>query len=143
MKIIKSLFCLSAVMLSVMAIMAGACSGKSASTNFTTTTTGAITAGYLAASGQTLFATYCAKCHGANGQGVIGPAVIGSGAALSKYHTAQGLLDFIDTTMPFDAPGSLAHVQYLDLLAFLLVHNNDMTSGAAFSESGLASVTLK
>ena len=108
----------------------------------TSTATGT-TAGELAAVGKTVYAGHCAKCHGDQGQGITGPVLIGASNTLDKYGTAQGLLNFIDTAMPLDAPGSLGQQDYIDLVAFLLVQNNYIAAGAALSESLLPNITLK
>jgi cytochrome c oxidase subunit 2 len=106
-------------------------------------TTTASTAGELSALGQGVFSASCAKCHGTSGQGGTGPALIGQGAALAKYNTAQALLNFMSAAMPLDAPGSLTHQQYLELLSFILVQDGYMQSSNIFDESKLASVALK
>ena len=129
-------------------VLAAGCAGQSAasSTTVTTTTTtasGGPTFAQLADSGKTIFASRCAKCHGDQGQGITGPALIGSSANLIKYSTAQTLLSFIGTAMPLDAPGSLSHQEYLQLLSFLLIQNNDVTGSTVLNESALASVQLK
>lgn len=104
---------------------------------------GGQTFGQLANAGKTLFANRCSKCHGDNGQGVTAPAIIGSSAHLDKYNTAQGLLNFINTSMPFDAPGSLSSQDYLNLLGFLLVQNSYVSSNAAFNSNQLGNIQLK
>jgi cytochrome c oxidase subunit 2 len=101
------------------------------------------TFGALAQAGSTVFADSCARCHGDKGQGKVGPAIIGSGQQLAKYQTAQGLLAFISTNMPFDQPGSLTHEQYIELLAFLMVQNNDVAEGVPFNESELNAMGLR
>jgi len=97
----------------------------------------------MATAGQKIFAADAAACHGSNGQGVTGPAIIGPGENLSKYQNAKGLLDFISTAMPLNAPGSLSHQEYLQVLAYLLVQNNLVLSTAVFNESTLTNITLK
>jgi mono/diheme cytochrome c family protein len=151
----KSLWLIGIPVIAVLVLVLAACSSSgtttsTASTTSTTstvattsTTSGAPTAGDLAASGQGVFSTHCSSCHGNNGQGVTAPAVIGSDQALAKYKTAQGLLSFISTNMPFNAPGSLSSQQYLELLAYLLVQNNFVSSGQAMDSASLGSITLK
>ena len=109
----------------------------------TTPTTTTTTAGELAALRQGVFSANCAKCHGTSGQGGTAPALTGSGAALAKYNTAQALFNFLSAAMPLDAPGSLTHQQYLELLSFILVQDGYMQSANTFDESKLASVALK
>jgi mono/diheme cytochrome c family protein len=109
----------------------------------TSTTAGGQTFGQLANTGKTVFSNKCSKCHGDNGQGVTAPAIIGSNASLSKYNTAQGLLNFIDTAMPFNAPGSLSSQDYMNLLGFLLVQNDYVTANTAFDPNQLGNIQLK
>ncbi len=101
------------------------------------------TAGQLADAGKTVFATRCAGCHGDSGQGVRAPAIIGANASLAKYNTGQGVLDFVDTAMPANAPGSLSQQDYLDVVSYLLVQNNYVSPGTALDTSRLGSINLK
>lgn len=118
-------------------------SSSSPATSASSTATGGQTYGQFANAGKTVYANKCAKCHGDNGQGVTGPAVIGSNAHLDKYNTAQGLLSFINTSMPFDAPGSLSSQDYLNVLGFLLVQNNYVSANTAFDQNQLNNIQLK
>jgi mono/diheme cytochrome c family protein len=128
----------------VLAVVSG-CGGNPTSSTATPTTTAPAGAsfGQYADSGKTVFASHCSKCHGDQGQGITGPALIGSNANLTKYNTAQGLLNFVATSMPLDAPGSLTHQEYLQVLCFLLVQNNFASADGSFNESALGSVQLK
>lgn len=101
------------------------------------------TLGQLATSGQAVFTSQCAPCHGAQGQGGIGPAIIGPSASLDKYGTALGLLTKISTTMPRSNPGSLPPDQYLQVTAYLLVQNNYVQPGATLSSIQFGTVPLK
>ena len=80
-------------------------------------------AGSPAAEGERIYAVHCASCHGAQGEGYIGPPVIGPGAALGPYGDAKGLLDYISATMPQTNPGGLTDEQYRQVLAYLLLRN--------------------
>ncbi len=112
-------------------------------TTTTTTTPASQTFGQLATAGQAVYTAKCSPCHGNQGQGVTAPALWGANANLKKYNTAQGLLQFIVANMPFSAPGSLAHQDYLNVLSFLLIQSSDVSSVTAFDESGLGSISLK
>lgn len=74
-------------------------------------------------SGWALYKQHCSICHGPDGGGYIGPAIIGSNSALESYGSAQGLLDYVSTTMPQNYPGSLSDKAYRELLALLLIQN--------------------
>jgi mono/diheme cytochrome c family protein len=101
------------------------------------------TAGQLADMGKTVFTTNCARCHGNQGQGITGPTLIGSGNTLDKYGTAQGLLNFIKSSMPLNAPGNLSQQDYLNVLGYLLVQNNYVSSASALNASNLGTINLK
>lgn len=119
----------------VLALFVNACSSTPAPSG--------TTFGQLAQTGKTVFASRCAKCHGDSGQGVTAPAIIGASASLDKYNTAQGLLNFIDTAMPMNAPGILSQQEYSQVLSFLLVQNNFTPSDKVFDASNLGNIPLK
>lgn len=100
------------------------------------------TFGSMAESGNTVFTSRCAQCHGDSGQGIKAPAVIGSGASLGKYSTAKGLFDFISTAMPPTKPGSLSNQDYLNVLSYLLVQNSYAFPATAFDENALVDLKL-
>jgi alcohol dehydrogenase (cytochrome c) len=108
-----------------------------------TTTVSNVTYAAYADAGKAVYSGHCAKCHGDQGQGITGPVLVGPTASLTKYSTAQGLLSFISTAMPLDAPGSLSHQEYLQLVSLVLVWNNYAAGSATFSESALGSLPLK
>jgi cytochrome c len=101
------------------------------------------TAGQMAGAGQTVFADKCSPCHGDRGQGVSSPSVIGSGANLGKFNTGKGLYDYVKSNMPFNAPGSLSDQEYLNVVAFLLVQDNYVSSDTQLDTGKLESVNLK
>ena len=118
-------------------ILLSAC-GSKATPSSTTQTSGA---NYVQA-GKTVFAARCAMCHGAQGQGGSGPALIGSNASLGKYNTGQGLFNFVSVNMPFNAPGTLSRDEYLQVTSFILTENNFISAGD-FNPNLLANVSLK
>ena len=119
-------------------LFTSACGGNPPASNTTV-----LTWGQAAAAGQSVFAGNCAICHGSNGQGITGPAIIGPSEALVKYQTAQGLLQFISAAMPLSNPGSLSPQQYSDVLTYLLVQNQFVNSTAPFDANQIASIPLK
>ncbi len=77
-----------------------------------------------AKAGQDVFAGNCAACHGPNLGGDEGPALAGPSFAPAANHlTVGGIFNFITSQMPQSAPGSLSHVQYEQVMAFLLSKN--------------------
>jgi thiosulfate dehydrogenase len=76
--------------------------------------------------GAALYRTNCARCHGADGQGVSGvyPPLWGS----RSFNDAAGMAHidrmtgFVRYNMPLDAPGSLSLAAPYDIAAFVLRH---------------------
>lgn len=73
--------------------------------------------------GQVAFARHCAGCHGAELQGGFGPRLV----PLDPFQFRDAPLSipyaFIQTQMPFDAPGSLEAEVYVAILAYVLQRN--------------------
>jgi len=74
-----------------------------------------------AARGLQVYQTQCAECHGAAMEGTSGPPLVGE-LFLSNWSARplSGLVDRIQKTMPFSAPGSLTRLQSIDLAAAIL-----------------------
>ncbi|MBX6365300.1 MAG: c-type cytochrome [Gemmatimonadetes bacterium] len=74
------------------------------------------------ARGARIFATACARCHGADGQGtaiappVWGPDSYNIGAGMARPRTAAA---FIRWNMPFDRPGSLSDQDAVDVAYYI------------------------
>lgn len=74
------------------------------------------------AAGRAQFATTCAPCHGANGEGtpaappVWGPQSYNIGAGMARVNTAAA---FIRSAMPQTAPGTLTPQQAFDLATYI------------------------
>lgn len=82
--------------------------------------------------GAQIFARSCAACHGANLEGVAGPALMGPmfhQMAAAQNITAKLLLAVISQSMPEDNPGSLSPAQYAAVTAYIL-QKNGYPSGA-------------
>lgn len=88
------------------------------------------------AAGQQLYGAHCAECHGASGEGVKAPRVVGldqgalpldppAGAKHRKtqFKTVADIAGFVVATMPPTAPGSLKPEEYWSILAFDLKAN--------------------
>lgn len=95
-----------------------------------------------ASPGWETYNQHCASCHGPDGGGYIGPAIIGPETALASYVSAQGLLDYISATMPQSQPGSLSSETYRDLLTLLLIENSFVPSDWDPEDKDLSAIPL-
>lgn len=104
--------------------------------------------------GQNLFMRRCAHCHGGNGEGGDAPRLVDlSRGALpleppasaqvrgSEFRTAGDLADFVSTSMPIDAPGSLTSDESYALVAYLL-DANGVISARVLDASSAASLEI-
>ena len=75
--------------------------------------------------GASIFTARCARCHGADGQGIPpatplwGPRSYSIGASLARIERAAS---FIRHNMPFDSAGVLTDQQSYDVAAYVLAH---------------------
>jgi thiosulfate dehydrogenase len=72
--------------------------------------------------GEQVYAASCARCHGANGEGMPGfPPVWGPGSFTVGAGMGRALAaaSFIHRNMPYDKPGSLTEQQALDVALYL------------------------
>jgi S-disulfanyl-L-cysteine oxidoreductase SoxD len=79
--------------------------------------------------GKAIYARRCARCHGAGGEGKMGPSLIGAKHHLSGYGTADVLFDYTRQVMPADRPGRMLEVEYWAVLAYILNENGLLPSG--------------
>jgi len=77
-----------------------------------------------ASAGATLYASNCAMCHGKDLTGMAGPALKGKNFAPARanYHV-RDIFTIVSQNMPATAPGSLAHDDYVKIMAFLMQQN--------------------
>jgi S-disulfanyl-L-cysteine oxidoreductase SoxD len=74
--------------------------------------------------GEQAYKRACGYCHRDNLQGDEGPALIGSRFRFQwQDRTLKDLFTTISSTMPDDAPGTLADDAYVDVISFLLQAN--------------------
>lgn len=92
--------------------------------------------------GRQLYAAHCARCHGDQGEGKRGPALIGPHYAFSGRGTARGLYDYVSKVMPFDAPGTLKEEEHWAILAFILNRNDLLGSDTVLSSENAESIPL-
>ena len=117
-----------------------------ATTNPGITTTAPASSGsfsQLAELGSHVYSNSCARCHGANGQGGVGPTIVGNPNTHLAYPTAAVLLSKISTTMPQDKPGTLSQTEYYQVLSYLLVQNQWVNAADIFNSGNLAQIILR
>ena len=73
------------------------------------------------ARGAAIYLAKCARCHGVNGEGGIGPPVWGDasyniGAGMARVRTAAA---FIRVAMPFDSAGTLTEQEAFDVATYI------------------------
>jgi cytochrome c len=108
-----------------------------------------------ASRGKELYATSCAGCHGASGEGTLkAPRLVGlAQGALPleprpgqrrkhEFKTALDVAEFASKYMPANAPGSLPTQDYWDILAFALKANGLDLGATRLDESTAANVVI-
>ncbi len=86
--------------------------------------------------GSSAFATHCATCHGAHLEGGAGPAL--SGANFKTLSTkvkanVSDIFTYMTTNMPMNAPASLSHTEYVNIMAFILSKNGYQAGSTALT----------
>lgn len=84
------------------------------------------------ANGDKLFARSCAACHGESLEGGAGPALTGSTfkTLSDKVHAnVSDIFTYMTTNMPMNAPASLSHDQYVQIMSFILSKNGYHANG--------------
>jgi mono/diheme cytochrome c family protein len=102
---------------------AGNAAGASASISFTAV---------QQAAGSKQFETTCSPCHGVNLEGGAGPALTGPPFKTLSAKVGADVSDiftYLSTNMPLNAPASLTHDQYVNILAFILSKNGYKPGG--------------
>jgi S-disulfanyl-L-cysteine oxidoreductase SoxD len=95
------------------------------------------------AQGEAIYARRCARCHGANGEGKMGPSLVGPQHHLSGYGTADVLFDYTRQVMPADRPGRMQDVEYWAVLAYLLKENGLLPPGTALGSATAPQIPLE
>lgn len=105
------------------------------------------------AAGRDLFASQCAGCHGAKGEGgVLGDKLVGGEGTLntrspiktvgSFWPYATTLFDYIRRAMPLNAPQSLSNEQVYAVSGYVLHLNGLLDAGAVVDAATLASLKM-
>ncbi len=86
--------------------------------------------------GASAFAAKCALCHGTQLEGGAGPALSGPNFKTLSTKVKADVSDiftYMTTNMPMNAPASLSHTQYVDILAFILSKNGYHAGSSALT----------
>jgi cytochrome c len=104
------------------------------------------------ATGAHVFAAKCAACHGAQGQGGLGDALVGGQGTLasakpkrtvgSYWPYATTLFDYIRRAMPYNAPESLSADEVYAVSAFLLNQNGIVPPNTRLDAASLPRVVM-
>lgn len=104
------------------------------------------------ADGARVYATSCASCHGAQGQGGIGPRLVGGIGSLATAHPvktvgsywpfATTVFDYIRRAMPFNQPESLSNDQMYAVVAEVLHLNGIVPRTAVMDRTTLPQVKM-
>jgi S-disulfanyl-L-cysteine oxidoreductase SoxD len=104
------------------------------------------------AAGREIFVASCARCHGDQGAGDIGPPLVGGQGTLrtakplktvgSFWPYATTLWDYINRAMPFDKPGLLKAPEVYAVTAYILNLNGIIESGQAMDAKSLPKVKM-
>lgn len=83
--------------------------------------------------GAEAFAQHCARCHGVSLGGGMGPRLVPLDPGVYRGEPLAKPFAFMRTQMPLDAPGSLEHDTYLEILTFILRENGYPTGDEPLS----------
>jgi cytochrome c len=105
-----------------------------------------------AAEGAALYATRCAHCHGAHGEGGPADPLVGGVGSLTSaapvltigsfWPYATTLFDYLRRAMPYDSPGALSADQVYALTAFLLARNGVIAEAVRLDAVALPAVRM-
>ncbi len=104
------------------------------------------------AQGKTIFAKKCAMCHGAKGEGGVGPTLAGGIGTLatpnpiktvgSYWPYAPPVFDYIRRAMPYNAPQSLTADETYAVTAYVLRLNGLVAADAIMTGATLPKVVM-
>lgn len=86
--------------------------------------------------GEKQFSQSCSQCHGEQLEGGAGPPLTGENfETLSKKIGARvgDIFTYMTTNMPLNAPASLSHDQYVNIMAYILSKNGYKPGKTALS----------
>lgn len=104
------------------------------------------------AAGRGVFAAQCSRCHGPNGEGNVGPILVGGLGTLasprplktvgSYWPYATTLWDYINRAMPFDQPGLLKPPEVYAAVAYILNLNGVIRADQVVDAKSLPKIVM-
>jgi S-disulfanyl-L-cysteine oxidoreductase SoxD len=104
------------------------------------------------AAGREVFAAQCSRCHGPNGEGNVGPILVGGQGTLatpkplktvgSYWPYATTLWDYINRAMPFDQPGLLKPQEVYAAVAYVLNLNGIIREDQVIDATSLPKIVM-
>jgi len=104
------------------------------------------------AAGRDVFAAQCSRCHGPNGEGNVGPVLVGGQGTLSTlkplktvgsyWPYATTLWDYINRAMPFDQPGLLKPPEVYAAVAYILNLNGIIREDQVIDAASLPKIVM-
>jgi cytochrome c len=104
------------------------------------------------AAGREVFAAQCSRCHGPNGEGNVGPTLVGGQGTLaspkplktvgSYWPYATTLWDYINRAMPFDQPGLLKPPDVYAAVAYILNLNGIIREDQVIDARSLPKIVM-
>lgn len=95
--------------------------------------------------GKQLFSESCASCHGSDLSGQSGPALTGKDFVSYLKFTkisAKQLLAFMESQMPYQAPGSLSKSDYINIFSYILSVNGYKSGKVALDEDNVGCISM-
>lgn len=102
--------------------------------------------------GEPLYQTYCAACHGVEGEGTLANKLVGGHGTLasdapvktlgSYWPYATTVFNYVRRAMPYLEPMSLSNDDYYAITAFLLNKNDITAADAVLDKESLPEVVM-
>jgi cytochrome c len=105
------------------------------------------------AQGAAVFSAKCAMCHGAKGEGGLGPKLVGGQGTLpaprvpvltvgSYWPYATMVFDYVRRTMPWNQPKSLSNDEVYGVVAYILQMNGIVKEGETLDKDSIMKVKM-
>ena len=91
-----------------------------------------------------LYAKSCARCHGVQMEGILGPGLTGPHFASEKANfDVEHVFNIVAHNMPATRPGSLEDDEYVKIMAYILEKNGYPAGDQELTYDGASKSTVK